>query len=263
MPELLPSKVHQKLINGKSQRKPVTEAASNQSPNNRSVEATATNFNGMKIAHETNQQNTPRRKMHALSNGGDDMTAPQPSTSSISTTPATINLPITKRIPNDSEVFITYVRSYQVVYIRSVATDDEFTTLVNDVAEAALTAPNLESYPRPKVDNVLAPYDGMYYRGLVLECNKISNVVRVAFIDFGNTGDVPFDKLKVLPDELCQRPRLTLIVKLKNVKENPEAKEAMAMSQYLENICDSAIVMKVHGEGAYIEKNDTVELIEN
>lgn len=103
-----------------------------------------------------------------------------------------------------------------------------------------------------------------YYRGLVLECNECSGLVRIAFIDFGNTEEVEFSKLKILPDELKQRPRLILLVKLKNVKDNPEADERLAMKEYLEKNSEEHTdkVLEVHGDAEYIEKNDTVELLD-
>lgn len=260
MPELLPSRIHQNLISTKSTKKPATEAAPVHSSNDRTVEATASIPNGTKTS--------PQQKEHALSNGHNNATAATSQTSSPSTTtksPANVSLPIAQRIPNNSEVFITYVRSHQKVYIRSVATDDAYKTLLNDVFEAALTAPNLQSFPRAKTDTVLAPFDDIYYRGFVLECNEITRIVRVAFIDFGNIEDVPFDKLKVLPEELCQRPRLPLITNLKNVRDNLKPGEEKIMQNYLESISETneaAHVLKVRGEGAYIEKNDTVELID-
>lgn len=257
MPELIPSKIHKNLLMEKTMKKTneskVSEAASVDS-NDRSVEA--------KIAHETNHQNmSPRRKMHSLVNGDD--TAAQSSTTIAKT--VTINLPTSQSIPNDSEVFITYVRNHRTLYIRSVATHDAYTKLMHDVAEAALIAPNLDSFPCPKQDMVLAPYEGIYYRGMVLACNTLAGLVRVAFVDFGNTEEVPFNQLKVLPNDLCQRPRLILIVNLKNVNDNPEPKEALAMQQYLENLSElseSAEVLKVHGSDNVIAKNDTVELLD-
>lgn len=266
MPELVPSRIHQNLIDVKPTKKPAREAAPVHSSNDRTVDATASISNGTNNAHETNHEKTksPQQKMHATTNGNNNAAAAVAPQSS--TTPAAISLPTTQRIPNDAEVFITYVRSHQKIYIRSVATDNAYKALMNDVFETALIAPPLQS--RPETDSnvlVLAPYDGIYYRGLVLPSSTTARTVRVAFIDFGNTEDVPFDKLKVLPDELCQRPRLTLLVNLKNVSDDLEAGDASVMKLYLESISElgeSAHVLKVRGEKEFIEKNQTVELID-
>lgn len=249
MPELIPSKIHKNLLIAKTMRNVKlngSTAATSGSSNDRSVEA-------------NNQNVTPRR--NSLLNGVATAAAQSSSTPPPSTT-ATINLPISQSIPNDSEVLITYVRSHKTVYIRSVATHGAYTKLMQDVAEAALIAPHLESFPCPKKDMVLAPFEDIYYRGMVLACNSLAGLVRIAFVDFGNTEEIPFNKLKVLPNELWQRPRLILIVNLKNVKDD---KQAEAMKKYLENLSElneAAEILKVHGDGTCIDKNDTVELLD-
>lgn len=193
-----------------------------------------------------------RRQTHSLLNGND---AASPSSSAID------NM---ERIPNGSDVYITYVRNHKTVFIRNDATNDTYTDLLNDTTEAASSASNLKSYPTPKKDVVLAPYDGIYWRALVISCNEYAHTVRVAFIDFGNAEEIPFDELKVLPVELAQRPRPAVIVQLKNVIDNPEPKKAEAMKAYLEEITEicAGIRLKVNGIGSQIERNDVVELID-
>lgn len=258
MPELMPSKIHKNLLMQKQMK--------NTQPNNSNVSETASvdsNKGGVDVEQTNHQNVSTRRKMHSLVNGDGSTAVAQSSTSA---TPAVaINLPTSQSIPNESEVWITYVKNHQKVYIRSVATHDAYTKLMQDAAEAALTAPHLDSYPCPKQDMVLAPYEDIYYRGMVLACNTLAGLVQIAFVDFGNTEEVPFNKLKILPNELCERPRLILIVHLKNVKDDPEPKQALAMKQYLESLSElseTAEVFKVRGDGACIEKNDTVELLD-
>lgn len=267
MPELVPSKCHPNTINGKTMKKPVNEPAPGHSSNDRSDGATAATTNGTTHEHEI----SPRQHKHSSVNGNDNVAAPTQPSSSTSSSAAAITpqvtanaIPMVKPIENDSKVIIVEVRDHKTLYIRSVATNEEYLTLMSDVAKAEVTAPDLKSYPTPRVDLVLAPFGGIYYRALVLECNKLTRSIRVAFIDFGNEEEVLFDQLKVLPDELAKRIRLTLKVKLKNVKENPEQKEAMAMKQFLENMSDmnTCKTLKVHGEDEYIRRNDTVELFD-
>lgn len=179
---------------------------------------------------------------------------------------ASINRAVPELIPNGAEVWITHVRNYQTVYVRSVANNSAYASMITDVCAAARTAPSLKSYPYPKEDTVLAPFDGAYYRAMVLSCDENAGKVRVGYIDFGNTQDVPFSTLKVLPTELKERPRLTFIVKLKNLKDEPEPNELIAMKEHLEKISElgSAQVLKInsgHG-GAHIEANDVVELFD-
>lgn len=252
MPELVPSKVHTNLLKSLKNVKLEDSKAS---------EATR--------LEETNHQNvlSPRQKPHSLSNGDSSAVATEIPTNtaaaaSATAITATINFPISQSIPNNSEVWITYVRNHQTVYIRSVATDDAYKELLNDCAAAALTAPKLDAFPTPKKDMVLAKYERIYYRGMVLACNTLAGLVRIAFVDFGNTEEVPFSELKVLSNELCQRPRLILIVHLKNVNADAEPEQVADMKEYLEKLSESSEKLKVRGDGAYIEKGDTIELLD-
>lgn len=184
--------------------------------------------------------------------------------SALSSTTAINRAATSSGLPSGSEVWITHVRNYETVYVRGVATSDAYMKLCQDVQAAALTAPKLKSYPYPKEDTVLAPFDGAYYRAMVLKCDENAGQVRVGYIDFGNTQEVPFTTLKLLPDELKERPRLTFMVKLKNLKDQPEEQEANAMKEHLDNISEVGTpqVLKITGDRANIETNDRVELFE-
>lgn len=93
---------------------------------------------------------SPQQEIHPIMNGNDSERS--------STT--VINLPASESIPNDSGVMITYVRSHNMVYIRSVATDAMYTALLAEIYKASFTASSLKSYPCPKQDIVLAPFGG-------------------------------------------------------------------------------------------------------
>lgn len=177
---------------------------------------------------------------------------------------AVINRTLSESIPNNAEVWITHVRNYQTVYVRAVANDDAYMKMINDVANAASTAPNLKMYPYPREDYVLAPFDGSYYRGLVLSCDENAGKVRIGYVDFGNSQEVPFSTLKQLPTELKELPRLTFIVKLKGLKDEPEPNELDIMKDHLEKISEtgSAQILKIVGDRPQIEGNDAVELID-
>lgn len=175
-----------------------------------------------------------------------------------------INRAVPDSIQSGDEVWITHVRNYQTIYVRAVASDDAHLALNFDVATAAKTAPKLKSYPQPKEDTVLAPFDGEYYRGMVLSCDEDAGKVRVGYIDFGNSQEVPFSALKVLPAELKERPRSAQVVKLKNLKDEPEPNEIVAMKEYLEQISENgkSLVLKITGDRPHIESNEAVELVD-
>lgn len=253
MPKLIPSKSLpfrkelEKSMESLKLNDPIMPKAASIQSNGRSVAAGTT-------VRDNQDANFLEKTSQRLCNGD---VAAQSST--------TVNNEVTsEKISNGSEVLITHVRSYQTAYIRSVAANDVYTKLLNDTAAAALTASHLKAYPCPKQDYVLAPYEGIYYRALVLSVNELIGSVRIAFIDFGNQEDVPFDTLKVFPNELKERPRLTLMIQLKNVRDDPDVKKALAMKHYLEEISElgMGLVLKANGNGSHIEKNDSVELID-
>lgn len=92
--------------------------------------------------------------------------------------------------------------------------------------------------------------------------------VRVRYIDFGNSCEVPFNTLRVLPKELHEqvRPCLTFIVKPKNMKDEPESHDRVIMKDRLERISEigSSQVFKITGYNYphIIMRHDVVELFD-
>lgn len=119
---------------------------------------------------------SPRARLLAQTNGELAPPAPAQPTSGL----------VFDSIPDNTEVFITHVRSHRQVYIRSALTNDEYAKLITEVEEASKTQPKLTAYPS-RNDVVMAPFDGMYYRAMVINCDKAGGMVKVGFIDFGNS----------------------------------------------------------------------------
>ena len=122
---------------------------------------------------------SPRARLLAQTNGEPAAPAPAPPAQ------ATSGL-VSDSIPDNTEVFITHVRSHRQVYIRSALTNDEYAKLITEVEEASKAQPKLTAYPN-RNDVVMAPFDGMYYRAMVINCDKAGGMVKVGFIDFGNS----------------------------------------------------------------------------
>lgn len=76
--------------------------------------------------------------------------------------------------------------------------------------------------------------------------------------------EVPFSTLKQLPTELKERPRLTFMVKLKNLKDDPEPHEVDIMKEHLEQLSENgtAQTLKIIGDRPQIDTNDVVELFD-
>lgn len=236
----------------------------------RSIEKTPEKMQVTESVKKSPQQRLEDRPIVTAkdSNGTQDMSARQKvlllsncSDSDRRSTNAVTNGVILNTIPNDGEVLITHVKNYSSVYIRSYAANDEFSRLITEVDEASKTAPNLKSYPS-RNEVVMAPFEGMYYRGFVISSNENAGTVRVGYMDFGNSEEVAFKSIKVLPKELKEERRYTFLVNLKNVKEEAEPNEAIAMVNHLESLSEnaSATLLKVKGDKPDITVKDYVEL---
>ncbi|XP_031636231.1 uncharacterized protein LOC116349100 [Contarinia nasturtii] len=164
-------------------------------------------------------------------------------------------------IEDGSEVFINYVKSHQMVYVRSVAKDTEFSKMITEVGEASKNAPKLATYP-VRNDIVMAPYDGLYYRAIVIKINKETASVHVGFIDFGNSVEVLFNQLKELPNELQQHRRMTTAVVLKDIQNEFEPEEIDEMKLYLEGLCANETKLKIKGDNSFVHTKDLVELFD-
>lgn len=168
--------------------------------------------------------------------------------------------PVEDFIRNDSEVIITHVVNHASVYIYSVAASAEYEELITKVHQAAKTAPKLSSYPE-RHDLVIAPFDDVYYRAMVVSCNKDAETVKVGYIDFGNLGEVPFVSLRALSQDLKDHRRLTHKVGLTGIPSEVNEAEATKLKSHLAELYSTQSVLKVKADHAEIRGRDNVELI--
>lgn len=162
-------------------------------------------------------------------------------------------------VSNGSEVFITHVKSYQAVYIRSAATDNEYSKLVNDIQIASEASPKLTVYPG-RNDIVMAPFDGMYYRAMVIKSNRDDGTVKVGFLDFGNADTVLCSRLKALPEELRNHRRLIIWVTVKGMKADITESEQAALEKHLHELMENGKGLLIKSDKQEIGQRDEVEL---
>ncbi|XP_055304146.1 uncharacterized protein LOC129569380 [Sitodiplosis mosellana] len=168
---------------------------------------------------------------------------------------------VSDSIPDNTEVYITHVRTHRSVYIRSALTNDEYAKLITEVGETSKTQPKLTVHPN-RNDIVMAPFDGMYYRAIVISCDKANAMVKVGFIDFGNSDEVPFSHIKALPKHLQTHRRLIIPVALKGIHDDYETNEKDNMSKHLGELCDSGVGLRVKGDNPHINGKESVELFD-
>lgn len=166
-------------------------------------------------------------------------------------------------------VEVTAVKDPKYIYIRSVRHNAEFIKTIQTVMKAAETAHTLMD--PEKHDLVMAPFEGEFYRAIVLSSNE--NEVKVAFIDYGNVVWVPKSEIKFLPNELTQHRRHALRVMLKFTCDFDEEESTVLLDQlnrwinyefkintenYGEILKDNSIILLFPGEPVK-SLNETLE----
>lgn len=162
-------------------------------------------------------------------------------------------------IENGDIAEITFVPNHFSIFIRPINPkyEADFAQMVVEGNILAKDAPHLQIVPE-RNDLVLAPFEGAYYRGMVL--NADSEIVEVAFVDFGNTAKVPFSEVKQAPFEVLKYPRYATKCFLKNVEREITESESQAIYSYLKQL--EYLKFKVKCDDSPIEAKSMVELID-
>lgn len=140
------------------------------------------------------------------------------------------------------------------VFVRSSALNGEFTQLINDIATKAVEFPALKKVPE-RLEKVAAPFEGAYYRAVVINVSNENKTVKVAYLDFGNTNDaVALNDLKELPNDIKNHRRYSFKYTLKGVSR--EVDNADDLKQHLQHLCDTETVLTCNE----IDTNKEIEL---
>lgn len=145
---------------------------------------------------------------------------------------------------NHSPIIITFAVDHRRVYVRSAephAIEDYNQTMmaVNEAAESA--TPLVE--PPVRSSFVLAHYDNVFYRALVLAVDDDVDQIDVAYIDFGNKERKQLADLRHMPADLMLLTRHPIEVQLAAV---PERMHTDAVAQRLHCLIDAATVLQLH-----------------
>lgn len=151
-----------------------------------------------------------------------------------------------------SNVVITYVVNHRTVYIRSLATNDEYLKMLNDVCEYSRLAQPLTKLP-DRGSIVLAPFDGIMYRAQVLkiQSNEDDALIGIVFVDFGNKTQCRFSEL------LDLRPSLQAIIARQIVRVNLANVEAVMTN---EGLIDYLTKLEKDNETLQLIYDDTKDL---
>lgn len=176
-------------------------------------------------------------------------------TPSVHSIPADFADPI---VLNGDIVSITEVVSHCLVYVQPSKCLNELYGLQEEVLNVVRVAPFITKYPKTG-DILAAPFEGDYYRGRVISVNTIEDTVRIGYIDYGNTDNVPFDSLKELPAAIREKRRLSMRVTLARIDADIDVDEAKLVKRELAKYMENKYIVKCDKE--HVEMNSAVELI--
>lgn len=161
-----------------------------------------------------------------------------------------------EEIKNHSKVYITYVCNQSSVYVRLIDSNNEYINFLKSVDDSANTSANLSEFPN-RENIVLAPFEGNYYRALVISANN-SDAIRLAFLDFGNVESIPFNKLKELSADLKFKKRFAVKLTLDSVSSDTKYSDGIKVLKALEGNL-TPILVKCDGT---VSKDSKVTLID-
>lgn len=120
-------------------------------------------------------------------------------------------------IEHGDEVVVTCAVDQQTLFVRPAAAqrDEDYIKIIQDVQLEAMHATPLKNVPECG-DWVLAPWQMIYNRALVLKVNSPEDII-CAFIDFGNVDVCKQADLKYISADLQARSWLVNRISLENV----------------------------------------------
>lgn len=161
---------------------------------------------------------------------------------------------------NGSKVRLVYAGNHYSAYIRSSASDVEYSNILGRVAEAAVNASKLTELPK-RNDMVSAPFLGDYYRAVIVKAESMEQPIRVAFLDFGNVDTVTFDDLRELDDDLKNAKRFTFRIFFDGVDRETPNPAGLALLKQVENEVKTSFTMHCSSNSPLIGRDSLVKLI--
>lgn len=167
---------------------------------------------------------------------------------------------VNDELQNGAKIRLVYANNHYSAYVRSAASDGEYTDLLQRVIEAATTAAKLTDLPK-RNDMVSAPFLGDYYRAIIVKADAIEQPIRVAFLDFGNIESVKFDDLRELSDDLKNAKRFTCRIFFDGIDRETTNPEGLALLKQIELEGKSSFIVHSSSNSQTIGKDSFVKLI--
>lgn len=157
-------------------------------------------------------------------------------------------------VKNRSRVVMTYSKDYKFAFIRPVDRSEDFLKFTMKVIKLAKDANYAKELPE-RDDLILAPFEGNYYRAIVLRNDETENILKVAFLDFGNIENISRDKIKIVNDDILLAPRFSKRVVLKDITVDQKNKK---IDNFMEQLANDEVelVIKFDDDEALVELFD-------
>lgn len=161
-------------------------------------------------------------------------------------------------IRNNSRVIMTYTRDCKSAFIRPANQSEDFLKFTLKLVKLAKEANYAEELPK-RDDLVLAPFEGNYYRAIVLLSEEADNMVKVAFLDFGNVADISRDKIKIVNDDILLKPRFSKRVLLQGIKVGQKNQE---IENFMQHLVNEEVELIIKFDDDTLKTGTLVELID-
>ncbi|XP_043506024.1 uncharacterized protein LOC122526582 [Polistes fuscatus] len=161
------------------------------------------------------------------------------------------------KLKSESKVCITSYLNHYIMFVRSLDTEDseEFNKLMQKIAKYALSAAYLEE-PPVVGEVIISQYiDNNFYRAIITKIQGEEAIV--TYIDFGNSEQTLWRKLKVLPDDLKTHQSCITKILLKDIPT--DVIMTKEVSNYLNDLVGKEVPLKCKFNG--IPSKDGVHLI--
>lgn len=155
---------------------------------------------------------------------------------------------------NGEAIIITHVQNAKSFYAHPVSKDNERRQLLDEIFNKAKT---IDCVKKPeKMRMVLAPYERHYYRAILKgEATTLNDMVVVTLVDVGVSVNVPYEKLKPIPEKYT-KIRITTRFNLDDINAASAQSYGVAC---LQSYVGMKLEMKCDGE--FAESLSNVQLI--
>lgn len=155
-------------------------------------------------------------------------------------------------------IIITHVVSHCSLYVQPLSKQQDLAKLHKELNDTMAIAPPMAKYPGSG-DLVAAPFEGDYYRGRVISVDVSNDTVKIGYIDYGNSEEVQFAQLKVLPERFLEHPRFSMRVSLAGIDADIDPDESKNVKNEITKCMENTYTL--NGDQKNIEMNAPVTLI--